>query len=276
MLDSRKELLRQGLRRESDVALDAAALEIASIQRLDLDGTRYLKMLDGMAAELTKRSPPGTSGAMFVREANTYLFGALGFRGNERDYYNPSNSCLDAVLDRRVGIPITLSVVYIEIARRLKRPVFGVGLPGHFVVQYDDGEYFTYIDPFHGGKLLTEEDCGRLAREIAGVDLANEPEELAPVGTRYILVRMLNNLRSAYFRSKQNAKAVDVMDLLLEAFPENADYYKSRAIARLNLRQFSAAKSDFEMYLKCAPDAEDGAEVTAQLEAIHRWLGQHN
>ena len=97
----------------------------------------------------------------FVRIANEYLFEELGFRGNDTDYYDPGNSCLDVVLDRRTGIPITLSVVYIEVARRLAGPFSGIGLPGHFVVQYSDSEYSTYIDPFHAGKLLTEDDCAQ-------------------------------------------------------------------------------------------------------------------
>lgn len=270
--------LRAALRDEPGVALDVAALELAAIERPGLDAAPYLEMLDRIASELDTRlgRQGGADGRRFVRIANEYLFEELGFRGNDTDYYDPSNSCLDVVLDRRTGIPISLSVVYIEVARRLARPVWGIGLPGHFVVQYSDLEYSTYIDSFHAGRLLTEEDCGKLAREITGVDAASAPSTLAPVGTRYILVRMLNNLRSAYFRVKQYAKAAAVMDLLVEAFPDNADYYKTRGVARLHLREFVAAKRDLERYLKLAPNAEDRAEITRQLEAIHRWLGRLN
>jgi regulator of sirC expression with transglutaminase-like and TPR domain len=270
--------LRAALRDESGIALDSASLEIAAIERSDLNPAPYLEMLDRIASELDTRlgGYSGADGPRFVRIANHYLFQELGFRGNESDYYDPGNSCLDVVLDRRTGIPITLSVVYIEVARRLGRPVFGIGLPGHFVVRYLDLEYSTYIDPFHGGKLLTEEDCSKLARETTGVDLQADPTALAPVGSRYILVRMLNNLRSVYFRVKQYGKAAVVMDLLLEAFPQNPEYYKARGVARLNLRQFAAAKRDLENYLKLSPAAEDRAEITRQLEAIHRWLGRLN
>jgi len=256
------------------VTLDVAALEMASIETPRLDPAPSLKTLDKLAAELRSRLPQHADGALFVRTANTYLFDELNFSGNESAYHDPRNSCLDQVLERRTGIPITLSVVYIEIARRLARSVAGVGLPGHFVVRYDDGNYATYIDPFHHGALLSEEDCRFMAREITG----EEPgaSALAPVGTRYILVRMLNNLRSAYFRSKQYAKVVAVMDLLLEAFPANAEYYKARGVARLNLRKFAAAKSDLEAYLSFEPNAEDRKEITGQLEAIHRWLGRLN
>jgi regulator of sirC expression with transglutaminase-like and TPR domain len=270
------EVLRAALQEGSTGALDLAALEMAAIECPGLEAAVYLDALDRIASEVATRLGASADGPRFVRTANQYLFEELGFRGNESDYYDPLNSCLNQVLDRKIGIPITLSVVYIEVARRLRRPVFGIGLPGHFVVQYDDDAYSTFIDPFHGGKLLTRDDCRELAREITGVDIDREPETAAPVSTRYILVRMLNNLRSAYFRSKNYAKAAAVMDLLVEAFPDNGDYFKARGVARLNLREFGGAKRDLENYLRFMPEAEDRAEVVKQLEAIHRWLGRLN
>jgi len=268
-------LLGAMLKGESSGELDAAALEMAGIERPDLDPAPYLDTLDQLASEIATRLGRGHDGHKFVRVANQYLFEELSFRGNEAEYYDPRNSCLDAVLDRRTGIPITLSVIYIEVARRLGQPVTGIGLPGHFIVQYDDGKYSTFADPFHGGKLLTEDDCRVLAREV-GVDIAKEPSTLQPVSNRYILVRMLNNLRSSYFRSKNYGKATKALDLLVEAFPSNAEYYKARGVARLQLHELRAAKSDLEKYLKFSPEADDKAQVTKQLEAIHRWLGRLN
>ena len=290
------QLLRRALRSEP-AALDEAALEMATIESPGLDTARYRDMLDRIAAryrDMPARIAPryrdmparialatpsvsaGEDGPTFVRSMNQYLFEELEFRGNDTDYYDPRNSCLDQVLDRRTGIPITLSVVYMEVARRLHRPVFGIGLPGHFVVEYNDGAYSTFIDPFHAGKLLTEDDCHQLARQITGVDTPAVSSTLAPVSTRYILVRMLNNLRSAYFRVKQYGKMAQVLDLLVEAFPSNAEYYKARGVARLHLREYSAAKADLEMYLKWEPQAEDRGEITRQLEVIHRWLARLN
>jgi regulator of sirC expression with transglutaminase-like and TPR domain len=268
--------LRAALGNDSTVTLDVASLEMASIEHPTLDYEHYLETLDRMASELDTRlgGYGGADGTKFVRIANHYLFEELGFCGNEAEYNDPGNSCLDTVLDRRIGIPITLSVVYVEVARRLGRPVFGIGLPGHFVVEYRAAEYSTYIDAFHGGKLLTEDDCRKRAREITGVDA--DSAAFAPVGNRYILVRMLNNLRSAYFGRQQYAKAAVVMNLLVEAFPDNSDYYKTRGVARLHLREFGAARSDLEKYLKLSPNAEDRGEITRQLEAIHRWLGRLN
>jgi regulator of sirC expression with transglutaminase-like and TPR domain len=268
-------LLRGILSGQHDGDLDVAALEMATIERPSLDPEPYLKLLDELAAGLSIRLHPQHDGAEFLRIASHYLFEELNFRGNEAEYYDPRNSCLDWVLDRRTGIPITLSLVFIEVARRLAEPVFGIGLPGHFIVQYNDGQYSTFADPFHAGKLLTEEDCRLLAREV-GVDIAADPAMLQPVSNRYILVRMLNNLRSSYFRSKNFGKAIQALDLLVEAFPANAEYYKARGVARLQVQQLRAAKTDLEMYLKCAPEAEDKPEVARQLTSIHRWLGRLN
>jgi regulator of sirC expression with transglutaminase-like and TPR domain len=268
--------LRAALQNDAVVTLDAAALDLATIENPALDPAPYLQTLDAMAAELASRAGSTADGRKFVRILNEHLIEELGFHGNNENYEDPRNSCLDQVLERRTGIPITLSVVYIEVARRLGWPIFGIGLPGHFVVQYEDSGYSTFIDPFHEGKLLTREDCGQLAREVTGVDITQEPEALAPVGARYILVRMLNNLRSSYFKAKNYGKAAVVMDLLIEAFPQEADYYKARGVARLQLRAFRDAKRDLELYLKFSPGAEDRAEVTRQLESIHRWLGRLN
>jgi len=268
------EALRAALFDSPEARLDVAALELASIEAPDLDPQPYLAILDRMASDIASRLPLGAAGREFVAAANRYFFDELGFRGNDIDYNDPRNSCLNYVLDRRTGLPITLSVVYIEVARRLGHPVSGVGLPGHFIVEYNDGEFSAYIDPFHSGRLLTADDCRQLARERTGSDAGSTA--LAPVGTRYILVRMLNNLRSAYLRGKQFEKMVAVTDLLLEGFPENAGYYKARGLARLRMRRFRGAQRDLEMYLKYAPDADDRPQITQQLGAIHRWLGRVN
>jgi regulator of sirC expression with transglutaminase-like and TPR domain len=268
------EALRAALLGTPDVRLDVAALEIASIETPALDPQPYLAMLDGMASGIASSLPAGAAGREFLAAANEYFFKQLGFHGNQTDYNDPRNNCLNYVLDRRTGIPIALSVVYIEVARRLGRPVTGIGLPGHFIVEYNDGEFAAYIDPFHLGRLLTADDCRQLARERTGSDA--DATALAPVGTRYILVRMLNNMRSAYFRGEQFEKMVAVTDLLLQGFPDNAGYYKARGFARLRMRQFRGAQRDLEMYLKYAPDAEDRPQVAQQLSAIHRWLGRMN
>jgi regulator of sirC expression with transglutaminase-like and TPR domain len=270
------EVLRRALRGDPSATLDRAALGLATIECPRLDPAPSLAALDQIAAELRVRLASESGGSAFVQAANAYLFGELGFRGNQTEYDDARNSCLNLVLERRLGLPITLSVIYIEVARRLDRPVSGIGLPGHFVVRYDDGDFSSYIDPFHGGKLLSKLDCVTLAHEITGTDAGSDPSALEPVTTRYILVRMLNNLRAAYFKAREFGKAGLVLDVLLEHFPENPEYYKARGVARLRLRKLAAARADFKTYLHYSPQAEDRAAVTRQLQAIHQSLGKLN
>ena len=255
--------------------LDQAALEMASIEFPGLDTGPYLERLDHMGLELEEEAA-GLNGPEFVARLNTFLFQEIGLRGDEQNYYDPRNSCLNWVLDQRTGIPITLSVVYIELARRLGRRVAGIGLPGHFVVRYEDNKFSTFIDPFNGGELLDEAGCRRLSKRVTGAEVNFDPRLLRPVTTRHILIRMLNNLRAAYFQSEDFAKAATVLNLLIRSSPETADYYKGRGIANIHIRQFLAAKADFEQYLKLEPQAEDRDDVVKQMAEIHRWLGTLN
>src|SRR5579885_834647 len=184
----------------SEVPLDVAALELARVEFPQLDPKASLIRLDNLAAEIQSKLTTNASGLDFIRATNQLLFEILDFRGDEQNYYDPRNSCLNSVLTRRLGIPITLSVLYIEIARRLSRPVYGVGLPGHFIVAYEDRNSRYWIDPFHGGRILSFADCCALAKETAGVNLQTNPAVLAPVNKRQILVRMLSNLKAIYLR----------------------------------------------------------------------------
>jgi len=270
------ENLRAALHGDRRVTLDRATLDLATIEFPELAPQPYLAILDDLAADIDACLRGARDGTRFVSAANRVLFERFGLRGNESDYYDPRNSCLNAVLDRKLGIPITLSAVYLEVARRLRRPVFGIGLPGHFLLQYDDDEYSTFIDPFHAGRLLSAEDCCSLAKDIAGVDLTNDSAVLKPVSNQYILMRMLNNLRSAYERLHDYRKAVAVLDILAEAWPDEAEYFRQRAAARLQLREFVAAGHDFRRYLELSPDAPDREEIRKQIASIHRWLGSVN
>ncbi len=263
-----KELTRVLSGRTEDVPLDLAALQLATIEFPDLDIARYLAELDHHAAALAARVPASASGSDYVSAANEYLFADLGFAGNTADYYNPRNSCLNSVLELRTGIPITLSVVYMELARRLGRVVYGIGLPGHFVVQYSDRQYSTFLDVFDGGRLLTVEHCRELSLRVSGVDIYQNPALLHPVSHRQILLRMLNNLRSVYFQRQAHRKALTVLDLLIVALPHSPDEYRQRGVLRAELKQFGPARQDFESYLQLAPQAEDRAEVERQLVSL--------
>jgi regulator of sirC expression with transglutaminase-like and TPR domain len=258
--------------RSDDLELDRAALALAAIEYPDLDIGSFVAILDSYAIELAGRLPDTCGGPQFIAAANEYLFGELGFAGNAENYYDPRNSCLNEVLTKRVGIPITLSLVYMEIARRLAKPIFGIGLPGHFLVQYDDGDFSAFIDPFHGGTLLTAAECYDLARRSSGAQFPDDPALLARVSKQQILRRMINNLRSVYFSRRVYGKALKVLDLLLAASPDSADEYKQRSVVLLGMKNYAGARDDLEKYLTLAPDCPDRAEMQKQLRAIKQYI----
>jgi regulator of sirC expression with transglutaminase-like and TPR domain len=174
----------------ADIDLAQAALLYARDAYPELDLALYLNQLDEWAADI--RSDIASSNDP-VDTLNRFLFDNLRFQGNRRFYGDPRNSYLNQVIDRRLGLPITLSVLYIEIARRVGMEVDGVGLPGHFIVQHHDWRGIRYIDPFHRGRQLTDEDCRNLVIDLSNGTLDFQPTMLAAVDARHILTRMLTN-----------------------------------------------------------------------------------
>jgi regulator of sirC expression with transglutaminase-like and TPR domain len=251
--------------------LDRAALELATIHFPDLPAQPFLDQLNELASRLGDRLRNFNDGRDFVESAQRYLFGDLGFHGNEEDFFDPRNSCLNQVLERRTGIPITLSVFYMEVARRLAMPVFGISLPRHFVVEFNDGNYATYIDPYHGGRTITVRECFALA----GAQVA-DPTLLQRVSKKQIVMRMVQNLHGVYLRRRDLPRAVQTIGLLILGAPEVSAGYKRRGLMLMELKKYQQARRDLERYLALEPDAADRAEITRQLEAIHRWLGRLN
>jgi len=261
----------------SCVPLDLAALELAELDYPQLDHDPSLQLLDRLATMVADRlAGPNAGGAEFIEAANHVLYEVCQFRANDKDYYDPRNSFLNDVLARRAGIPISLSVVYIEVARRLARPVLGVGLPGHFLVRYDDSDFTAFLDPYHGGQLLTAEDCHELAKSLTGADTTTDPTALSPVSNRYILVRMLNNLKGIYAHKERWDKLLPVLNLILHALPENADEYRTRGITHLHLQRFREARADLSRYLDLSPRAADKEAIGEELKKIHRILASLN
>ncbi len=258
-------------RRPSRIELDRAALEIAKIEYPDLDADASISQLDFYALAIAERARDLSDGRSFVQSANEYLFGELGFRGNEEDYYNPANCCLNQVLDSKLGIPITLSIIYMEIGRRLAKPVSGVGLPGHFVIRYDDPDYSAIIDPFHGGAILDAAQCCQLA-QVQSLD----DGMLDAVDRCHIAMRLVNNLRGIYFGRRDGVKALQVLDLMIEAAPDSADEHKQRAVALLQQRRIQEAFAAFKRYLDLSPDAPDRERIEEQMRNIAFWLASRN
>ena len=263
-------------REDSDVPLELAALELATIEFPKLDPGPFIDILDSYANEIDERMRMEYNGVERLQVLHEFLFREQGYTGNEQDYYNARNSCLNEVIASRAGIPISLCVVYMAVAERLEMPVYGIGLPGHFLCRYEEEDegFKTYIDVFHQGTLMTGEECLDFARTLTGMDLSATPQLLQPVTSRQIIIRMLNNLRSIYLRGKQFPKASQVLDLLLQASPTDADSYILRGAVNVELKQFQAARSDFESYLALMPEARDRERVVEQIAIIDRYLSR--
>jgi regulator of sirC expression with transglutaminase-like and TPR domain len=262
--------------RSDDLELDRAALALARIEYPGLDIEPFIAILDSYAVDLASRLGDCSGGSEYVEAANQYLFGELGFIGNLQNYYDPRNSCLNEVLIARTGIPIALAVVYLEIGRRLAQPVYGIGLPGHFLVQYRDAHFSAFIDVFNGGRLLTAAECFELAGRATGTEIPADPRLLAPTGKRQILMRMLNNLRGVYFNRRAYGKALQTLNLLLAGNPDGAEEYKQRGIVHLQMRNLSAGRTDLETYLRLAPEAGDRTEIEGHLRAVRDLLAGLN
>jgi regulator of sirC expression with transglutaminase-like and TPR domain len=198
-----EELRDLAARADDQIDLEAGAFLIARYAYPSLDGQVYTRQLDAMAAEVRDRMGPRVSGEEAVKTLGRYLFAEQGFRGNTKNYYEADNSYLNRVLDRRTGIPISLSVIYLLVARRLRLPVAGVGMPGHFLVKFDSERYKIFIDCFNGGALLTEKDCARFLMQ-AGYGF--EEKYLQKSSTRAILVRIVKNLAAIYQKLDDQVK----------------------------------------------------------------------
>ena len=258
------------------VDLGRAALVLARIEYPDLDVDSYIKKLDQFAHEAP--SPPEScyDPEQVIDALHRYFFDDLGFKGNEDDYYNPRNSFLNDVIDRRTGIPITLSVIYLEVTRRLGLPFYGVGLPGHFLLKYDDGRQAIYIDVFHRGRILDRAQCQALVASLRGEEALLSESDFRAVDSRHILIRMLNNLRNIYLDSRQYRKGLPVLDAIVALAPAAADELKHRAWLHYELGHWKQARQDLETYLSVRPDAEDADDARKWIDRIRRGQATMN
>ena len=268
-MDTLRELL---MRDDSDAPLDLAALELSRIEFPNLDPQPFMDILDSYAAEIDARMRMDLDSVERLQVLHEFFFREQGFAGNESDYYNPRNSCINEVIASRQGIPISLAVVYLSVAERLEMPMAGVSLPGHFIVRYDEDDFHTFIDVYNSGQLLDGDECFSLARQMTGMDPGPSLGILKAVSNRQIMVRMLNNMRSIYLRGKSYVKAGQVLDLLVEALPADADSYILRGAVNVELRKYQAAKLDFQRYLTLLPEARDRQRVENQIAALDRYL----
>jgi regulator of sirC expression with transglutaminase-like and TPR domain len=260
---------------EIDVPLAALcfAREIA-YPRLDIE--RHLGRLDTLANAAWRIISPEHSVAEQAEALADFLFIQERLRGNAQDYNDPRNSYLNEVLERRLGIPISLSAVYIAVAVRLGLPAQGIGLPGHFIVSLPASGGDIYIDPFHGGNRLSLEDCALLVRQSIGYDVGVQEEWLQPMAPQAILTRMLNNLRNVYYQLEDWDYALAVIDRLRLLQPELPDLLRDLGMVQHRRGALRQAIQFYETYLTRVPSAPDAGTVRLHLESAVKSLSARN
>ncbi len=254
-----------------------AALLIARAEYPELKVEPYVQRVEALARRVLVQVPDFGDPNESVSALNRVLFEEEGFRGNREDYYDPRNSFLNDVIDRKLGIPITLSVVYMEVAKRAGLPLFGVGLPGHFLLKHYDPEgRQVLIDPYSRGAIISAGECQAKLDEIYDGRLDLRPEFLVAVGKRQILTRMLNNLKNIYASSRSFRKALPIVDMILAIYPRSPEDVKQRAMLRYTLNDWRGAVDDLEDYLKMSPDASDVDEIRETVLTIRRGMARLN
>ncbi len=256
---ARQRLRSMLTRPDQGLDLVEANLLVAKEQYPDLDIPSYLNQIDLMAKELELYLSRARTDIETLLLFNQYLFEEQGFCGNTDDYYDPRNSYLNDVLDRKTGIPITLSVLYMELARRVGLDASGISFPGHFLVKLECDHGLIVLDPFHGGYSLSASELeNRLVEEVgegASTQLLNQ--FLNGTDNRSILSRMLRNLKSVYLMRSDTEKALTVVDLLCMIEPDDSTELRDRGMLYVHLNCQSSALNDFREYLRRNPEADD-------------------
>jgi regulator of sirC expression with transglutaminase-like and TPR domain len=252
-------------RPEKKIELSRAALTIALTDYPDLDIADYLARIDRLAMEVTGRLYPEADIYRSIAALNYVLFRQYGFHGNRDDYFNPKNSFLNEVIERKTGIPITLSVLYMEVAQRVGLTLDGVGFPGHFLVKCVGGGEEIVIDPFNSGEILSREDMDKMLFDLYGGKVVFHSDFLASSTKKDILKRMLANLKAIYIKENDLVRSLAALDRLVILDPISAVDIRDRGMVYLRLEYYAQAREDFEAYLRLRPDAEDAMLVREQL-----------
>ncbi|MDR3566399.1 MAG: transglutaminase-like domain-containing protein [Syntrophobacteraceae bacterium] len=268
MRDLKVEFTERILAPEGPIDLGRAGLLISRLAYPDLDEPALLAELDALGARLGARVAGVSSVQAIARAMGEVLCEEAGFRGNSKNYYDPDNSYLSCVLDRRTGIPATLSLVYMEVGRRAGLDVRGIGLPGHFLVCVfgEDGRIF--VDPFYRGIALDEKECRRRAAVQHEGALVWNPRFLQPLDEKAIIVRLLRNLKGIYGSIGDDERSFQVLEWIIALDPNPVAELKTRGFMYESLGAFELAAKDLRKVLDLQPDAPDAAYVQSTIEQL--------
>jgi regulator of sirC expression with transglutaminase-like and TPR domain len=253
---------------ESVFPLDRAALAIALEEYPDLNIESYLSQLDTLAARVEVLAGYDRSPLNVLESLNEVLFIQEGLRGNTEDYYDPRNSFLNAVLETKNGIPISLSVIYLEVARRINFEMKGVGFPSHFIVKYSGPEREILVDPFNLGRFLTTEDCQELLDRVYGGSVQMQPIFLQAMEKKGIVSRMLYNLKGIYYQKEEQQKALNVVEQILLLNPGTLSEIRDRGLLYMQTSLFAKALADLEFYLSHAPAPEGRSYIEGHIKTL--------
>ena len=268
-LDDFKDLVKA-----PEIDLAGAALAVARIEHPDLVPEPSLARLDELAARSTAAKIADRRRA--IERLCDFLFDETGFRGNADDYYDPRNSCLNDVLDRRLGIPITLSVLLMEVGRRVGLEILGIGLPGHFCAGARLGGEIVLLDPFGGGRRLERREAEAIASRAVGREVELTDAHFVPATKAQIVVRMLRNLQGIYARREDWGKALAVIDRLLVVEADAPMHVRDRGTVLVKLGELHRGASEWERHLTRYPQARDAAAFKEELRRVRQTLAERN
>jgi regulator of sirC expression with transglutaminase-like and TPR domain len=265
---ARQRFIQEVRQPDEYIDLERAALYIAQETYPALDIEAYVATLDAMAEEVRARLPQEEYPLRTIKTLNQYFFEDLGFHGNQQNYYDPKNSFLNQVIDRRTGIPISLALVYLAVAQRIAFPMAGVGLPGHFLLRPTVQGTDFFIDAFNQGEILFEQDCQERLHTMFQGQLPMQPQFLIPVNNRQFLARMLTNLKTIYLSHGEIENSLATIEKILILFPEAPIELRERGLIYFRLNRWIESRLDLELYLEVQPQADDRHLIEGVLDRI--------
>lgn len=261
---------------EPSIELARAAFTIAAEADPAMDVDREMRTLGQWAAEFQNRLDPGWNNLQKLARLRAFVYEELKFRGDERDYYSPSNSLLHEVMKRRLGIPLTLSIIFLELGWRAGMPLEGVGFPGHFLVRLSGEPGDLLLDPYADGRSVHEDECRRMLLEVSGGKLEYDRELTKSVSKRAMIVRLLHNLKSAYLRANDDSNALAAVERLLLIHPGDADETRDEGLLLFRLHKYGRALSALENYLATRESAPDRPRIEVHVTALRQILANLN
>jgi regulator of sirC expression with transglutaminase-like and TPR domain len=271
-ISARQLFTREARQPERDLDLARAALLVAKEQYPGLAVEQYLARLDQLAEEVKDRLADETAPLVVLEELTRTLYQRHSFRGNRDAFNDPRNSFLNDVLDRRLGIPLTLGIVVLEVGWRLRLPLEGVNFPHHFLIRFQGDALHLLIDPFDGGRARYEDEAQELLDRVYGGKVRLQESFLRRASKRDILVRLLNNLKGVFLNAGDHARALAVVERLLILRPEGADDHRARGVLLARLGQRREAIEQLRRWLAAAAPGDESERTRRLIERLERGL----